>query len=136
MLTGDHPETARAIALQLGWPQDTSVVTGDELVAMGRSDRVRALHGAGVVARVAPEQKLHVVEALQKAGRVVAMAGDGANDAAAIRAADVGVAIESRGSAAARNAADIVLTTGDLSVLVDAVGEGRALWRSVADAVS
>ncbi|WP_407109825.1 HAD-IC family P-type ATPase [Streptomyces sp. DSM 116494] len=136
MLTGDHPETARAIALQLGWPEDTSVVTGDELVAMGRSDRVRALHGAGVVARVAPEQKLHVVEALQQAGRVVAMAGDGANDAAAIRAADVGVAIESRGSAAARNAADIVLTTGDLSVLVDAVGEGRALWRSVADAVS
>lgn len=136
MLTGDHPETARAIALQLGWPEGTEVVTGDELVAMGRSDRVRALHGAGVVARVAPEQKLHVVEALQQAGRVVAMAGDGANDAAAIRAADVGVGIEARGSAAARNAADLVLTTGDLSVLVDAVGEGRALWRSVADAVS
>ncbi|CAL9357876.1 Potassium-transporting ATPase ATP-binding subunit [Streptomyces sp. enrichment culture] len=136
MLTGDHPETARAIALQLGWPEETEVVTGDELVAMGRRDRVRALHGAAVVARVAPEQKLHVVEALQQAGRVVAMAGDGANDAAAIRAADVGVGIEARGSAAARNAADIVLTTGDLSVLVDAVGEGRALWRSVADAVS
>ncbi|CAL9649180.1 cation-translocating P-type ATPase [Streptomyces sp. Tu 3180] len=136
MLTGDHPETARAIAVQLGWPEDTEVVTGDELVAMGRRDRVRALHGAAVVARVAPEQKLHVVEALQQAGRVVAMAGDGANDAAAIRAADVGVGIEARGSAAARNAADIVLTTGDLSVLVDAVGEGRALWRSVADAVS
>ncbi|GAA2562636.1 MULTISPECIES: cation-translocating P-type ATPase [Streptomyces] len=136
MLTGDHPETARAIALQLGWPEETEVVTGDELVTMGRRDRVRALRGAAVVARVAPEQKLHVVEALQQAGRVVAMAGDGANDAAAIRAADVGVGIEARGSAAARNAADIVLTTGDLSVLVDAVGEGRALWRSVADAVS
>ncbi|MDU0304401.1 cation-translocating P-type ATPase [Streptomyces sp. PAL114] len=136
MLTGDHPETARAIALQLGWPAETRVVTGDELVAMGRADRVRALHGAGVVARVAPEQKLHVVEALQQAGRVVAMAGDGANDAAAIRAADVGVGIEARGSAAARNAADIVLTGGDLSVLVDAFAEGRALWRSVADAVS
>ncbi|MFI9822571.1 HAD-IC family P-type ATPase [Streptomyces sp. NPDC052013] len=136
MLTGDHPETARAIALQLGWPEETEVVTGDELVAMDRRERVSALHGAGVVARVAPEQKLHVVEALQQAGRVVAMAGDGANDAAAIRAADVGVGIEARGSAAARNAADLVLTTGDLSVLVDAVVEGRALWRSVADAVS
>ncbi|MEW1603958.1 cation-translocating P-type ATPase [Streptomyces sp. NPDC093808] len=136
MLTGDHPETARAIALQLGWPEETQVVTGDDLVAMGRAERVRALHGAGVVARVAPEQKLHVVEALQQAGRVVAMAGDGANDAAAIRAADVGVGIETRGSAAARNAADIVLTGGDLSVLVDAFAEGRALWRSVADAVS
>ncbi|CAL9350692.1 putative cation-transporting ATPase I [Streptomyces sp. enrichment culture] len=136
MLTGDHPETARAIALQLGWPEETEVVTGDELVAMERRQRVRVLHGAGVIARVAPEQKLHVVEALQQAGRVVAMAGDGANDAAAIRAADVGVGVESRGSAAARNAADLVLTTGDLSVLVDAVVEGRALWRSVADAVS
>ncbi|WP_030238009.1 cation-translocating P-type ATPase [Streptomyces sp. NRRL S-455] len=136
MLTGDHPETARAIALQLGWPEETEVVTGDELVAMERRERVRVLRGAGVVARVAPEQKLHVVEALQQAGRVVAMIGDGANDAAAIRAADVGVGIEARGSAAARNAADLVLTTGDLSVLVDAVVEGRALWRSVADAVS
>ncbi|MFE1251272.1 HAD-IC family P-type ATPase [Streptomyces sp. NPDC058735] len=136
MLTGDHPETARAIAQQLGWPEETEVVTGDELVAMERSERVRVLRVAGVVARVAPEQKLHVVEALQQAGRVVAMAGDGANDAAAIRAADVGVGVESRGSAAARNAADLVLTTGDLSVLVDAVVEGRALWRSVADAVS
>ncbi|CAL9618072.1 HAD-IC family P-type ATPase [Streptomyces sp. enrichment culture] len=136
MLTGDHPETARAIALQLGWPEHTGVVTGDELVAMGRRDRVRALQGAAVVARVAPEQKLHVVEALQQAGRVVAMAGDGANDAAAIRAADVGVGIEARGSAAARNAADLVVTNGDLSPLVDAVAEGRALWRSVADAVS
>ncbi|MEV5440749.1 cation-translocating P-type ATPase [Streptomyces sp. NPDC052682] len=136
MLTGDHPETARAIALQLGWPAETEVVTGDELVAMERGERVRVLRGAGVVARVAPEQKLHVVEALQQAGRVVAMTGDGANDAAAIRAADVGVGVEARGSAAARNAADLVLTTGDLSVLVDAVVEGRALWRSVADAVS
>ncbi|MFI7018458.1 HAD-IC family P-type ATPase [Streptomyces sp. NPDC050164] len=136
MLTGDHPETARAIALQLGWPEETEAVTGDELVAMERRERVRVLRGAGVIARVAPEQKLHVVEALQQAGRVVAMAGDGANDAAAIRAADVGVGIESRGSAAARNAADLVLTSGDLSVLVDAVAEGRALWRSVADAVS
>ncbi|MFJ4536890.1 HAD-IC family P-type ATPase [Streptomyces tibetensis] len=136
MLTGDHPETARAIALQLGWPEETEAVTGDELVAMERRQRVRVLRGAGVIARVAPEQKLHVVEALQQAGRVVAMAGDGANDAAAIRAADVGVGVESRGSAAARNAADLVLTTGDLSVLVDAVAEGRALWRSVADAVS
>ncbi|WP_338775345.1 cation-translocating P-type ATPase [Streptomyces sp. DG1A-41] len=136
MLTGDHPQTARAIALQLGWPEETEAVTGDELVAMERRERVRVLRGAGVIARVAPEQKLHVVEALQQAGRVVAMAGDGANDAAAIRAADVGVGVEARGSAAARNAADLVLTSGDLSVLVDAVAEGRALWRSVADAVS
>ncbi|WP_093611518.1 cation-translocating P-type ATPase [Streptomyces indicus] len=136
MLTGDHPQTAQAVAAQLGWPEDAGVVTGDELLAMDRSGRARALHGAGVVARVAPEQKLQVVEALQEAGRVVAMTGDGANDAAAIRAADVGIAITSRGSAAARGSADIVLTNGDLSVLAEAIHEGRALWRSVADAIA
>lgn len=136
MLTGDHPQTARAIATELGWPQDTIVVTGDELAAADRVARARMLRDAGVVARVAPEQKLQVVEALRDAGRVVGMVGDGANDAAAIRAADIGVGINARGSAAARNAADIVLTADDLTVLIDAIGEGRALWHSVADAIA
>ncbi|MFF8909052.1 cation-translocating P-type ATPase [Streptomyces olivaceoviridis] len=136
MLTGDHPQTARAIAADLGWPEDTVVVTGDELAAADRASRARMLRDAGVVARVAPEQKLQVVEALRDAGRVVGMVGDGANDAAAIRAADIGVGINARGSAAARNAADIVLTDDDMTVLIDAVGEGRALWHSVADAIA
>ncbi|MEU2064504.1 cation-translocating P-type ATPase [Streptomyces sp. NPDC013455] len=136
MLTGDHPQTARAIAAELGWPEDTVVVTGDELAAADRAARARMLRDAGVVARVAPEQKLQVVEALRDAGRVVGMVGDGANDAAAIRAADIGVGINARGSAAARNAADIVLTDDNLTVLIDAVGEGRALWHSVADAIA
>jgi cation-transporting ATPase I len=136
MLTGDHPQTARAIAAELGWPEDTVVVTGDELADADRSARARLLRDAGVVARVAPEQKLQVIEALRDAGLVVGMVGDGANDAAAIRAADVGVGIQARGSAAARNAADIVLTGDDLTVLIEAVGEGRALWHGVADAVA
>ncbi|MEU4112141.1 HAD-IC family P-type ATPase [Streptomyces sp. NPDC027717] len=136
MLTGDHPQTARAIARELGWPEDTQVVTGDELAAADRRTRARMLRDAGVVARVAPEQKLQVVEALRDAGRVVGMVGDGANDAAAIRAADIGVGISARGSAAARNAADIVLTDEDLTVLIDAIGEGRSLWHSVADAIA
>ncbi|MEU9920074.1 HAD-IC family P-type ATPase [Streptomyces griseoluteus] len=136
MLTGDHPQTARAIARELGWAEDTEVVTGDELAAADRRSRARMLRDAGVVARVAPEQKLQVVEALRDAGRVVGMVGDGANDAAAIRAADIGVGISARGSAAARNAADIVLTDDDLTVLIDAIGEGRSLWHSVADAIA
>ncbi|MFF7973088.1 HAD-IC family P-type ATPase [Streptomyces sp. NPDC007905] len=136
MLTGDHPQTARAIARDLGWPEEPVVVTGDELAAADRSARARILRDAGVVARVAPEQKLQVVEALRDAGRVVGMVGDGANDAAAIRAADIGVGINARGSAAARNAADIVLTDEDLTALIAAVGEGRALWHSVADAIA
>src|SRR5439155_14386669 len=93
MLTGDHPQTARSIAADLGWPADTAVVTGEELTAADRSVRARMLRDVGVVARVAPEQKLQVVEALRDAGRVVAMVGDGANDAAAIRTADIGVGI-------------------------------------------
>ncbi|MFB6938850.1 HAD-IC family P-type ATPase [Streptomyces chartreusis] len=136
MLTGDHPRTARAIAAELGWPADTGVVTGDELASADREGRIRMLRDVGVVARVAPEQKLQVVESLRDAGRVVAMVGDGANDAAAIRAADIGVGISARGSAAARNAADLVLTDGDLTVLIDSVAEGRALWHSVADAIA
>ncbi|MER7191609.1 cation-translocating P-type ATPase [Streptomyces flaveolus] len=136
VLTGDHPQTARAIAVDLGWPEDAIVVTGDELAAADRSARSRMLRDADVVARVAPEQKLQVVESLRDAGRVVGMVGDGANDAAAIRAADIGVGISARGSAAARNAADLVVTGDDLLVLVEAVREGRALWHSVADAIA
>ncbi|GHH10725.1 cation-translocating P-type ATPase [Streptomyces lanatus] len=136
MLTGDHPQTARAIAAELGWPEDTGVITGDELASADREARVRMLRDVGVVARVAPEQKLQVVEALRDAGRVVGMVGDGANDAAAIRAADIGVGISARGSAAARNAADLVLTGDDLTVLTDAVTEGRSLWHGVADAIA
>ncbi|MFE9768223.1 HAD-IC family P-type ATPase [Streptomyces sp. NPDC005808] len=136
VLTGDHPQTARAIAADLGWPDDARVVTGDEVAAADRSARARILRDADIVARVAPEQKLQVVEALRDAGRVVGMVGDGANDAAAIRAADIGVGINARGSAAARNAADLVITGDDLSVLVEAVREGRALWHSVADALA
>lgn len=136
MLTGDHPQTARSVAIALGWPEDVTVVTGIELASLDRAGRARLLRDCGVVARVAPEQKLQVVEALREAGCVVGMVGDGANDAAAIRAADVGVGIAARGSAAARNAADLVITNDELSVLIDAIGEGRALWRSVADAIS
>ncbi|MDF3149622.1 cation-translocating P-type ATPase, partial [Streptomyces sp. T21Q-yed] len=136
MLTGDHPQTARAIAAELGWPEDTGVVTGDELASADREERARMLRDMGVVARVAPEQKLQVIEALRDADRVVGMVGDGANDAAAIRAADIGVGISARGSAAARNAADLVLTDADLTVLIEAVAEGRALWHSVADAIA
>ncbi|MFI9047032.1 HAD-IC family P-type ATPase [Streptomyces sp. NPDC053427] len=136
MLTGDHPQTARSVAIALGWPSDVTVVTGDDLATLDRAGRAHLLRDCGVVARVAPEQKLQVVEALREAGRVVGMVGDGANDAAAIRAADVGVGIAARGSAAARNAADLVITNDELSVLLDAIGEGRALWRSVADAIS
>ncbi|MFE5588550.1 HAD-IC family P-type ATPase, partial [Kitasatospora sp. NPDC056531] len=136
MLTGDHPATARAVAVALGWPEELELAIGDDLASLDRTGRARRLRGCDVVARVAPEQKVLVVEALREAGRVVAMVGDGANDAAAIRSADIGIGIAARGSAAARNAADLVITDDELTVLTDAVDEGRALWRSVADAIT
>ena len=136
LITGDHPVTARAIGRQLGLPADTRVVTGADLAGLDEQGRAALAAGAQIFARVSPEQKVQVVAALQHAGRVTAMVGDGANDAAAIRMADVGVGVTSRGSSAARGAADIVLTADDLTVLLDALVEGRTMWGSVRDALA
>ncbi|OQZ93401.1 HAD family hydrolase [Mycobacterium alsense] len=136
LITGDHPVTARAIARQLGLPSDAREVSGAELAALDEDDRARLAADAEVFARVSPEQKVQIVAALQRCGQVTAMVGDGANDAAAIRMADVGIGVSGRGSSAARGAADIVLTDDDLGVLLDALVEGRGMWGGVRDAVS
>jgi cation-transporting ATPase I len=136
LITGDHPVTARAIARQLGLPPDAREVTGAELAALDQEEFTQLAAGAQVFARVSPEQKVQIVAALQRSGQVTAMVGDGANDAAAIRIADVGVGVSGRGSSAARGAADIVLTEDDLGVLLDALVEGRGMWAGVRDAVS
>jgi cation-transporting ATPase I len=136
LITGDHPVTARAIARQLGLPADARVVTGAELVGLDEDACAKLAANVQVFARVSPEQKVQIVAALQRRGRVTAMVGDGANDAAAIRMADVGIGVSGRGSSAARGAADIVLTDEDLSVLLDALVEGRSMWAGVRDAVT
>ncbi|CND74620.1 CtpI [Mycobacterium tuberculosis] len=136
MITGDHPETAAAVAAELGIPDADRVVTGAELDAMPAPERVRAVERAAVFARVSPAHKVRIVRDLRKAGRVVAMTGDGANDAAAIRRADVGIAVAGRSSGAARSAADLVLTAPDTALILDALREGRALWHSVRDATA
>jgi cation-transporting ATPase I len=135
MITGDHPVTARAIARSLGIPADR-VVTGPEFAALDEAGRADVATRSCVYARVSPEQKLRIVAALQRAGRVVAMTGDGANDAAAIRLADVGIGMAAHGSTSARTAADLVLTRPDPSLLLDALVEGRAMWGRVRDAVA
>lgn len=136
LITGDHPVTARAIAAQLGLPADAPEVTGAELAVVDEEGFTNLAAGAQVFARVSPEQKVQIVAALQRSGQVTAMVGDGANDAAAIRMADVGIGVSGRGSSAARGAADIVLTEDDLGVLLDALVEGRGMWTGVRDAVS
>lgn len=136
LITGDHPVTARAIARQLGLPEDARVVTGAEFAGLDEEGHAKIAADVQVFARVSPEQKVQIVAALQRCGRVTAMVGDGANDAAAIRMADVGIGVSGRGSSAARGAADIVLTDDDLGVLIDALVEGRNMWAGVRDAVT
>jgi len=136
LITGDHPVTARAIARQLGLPEDAREISGAELAALDEEARAKVAADVQVFARVSPEQKVQIVAALQACGQVTAMVGDGANDAAAIRMADVGIGVSGRGSSAARGAADIVLTEDDLGVLLDALVEGRGMWGGVRDAVS
>ena len=135
LITGDHPVTAAAIATQLGLPADAKVITGAQLADLDEAGRAELATQGRIFARVSPEQKVQIIQALGHAGRICAMVGDGANDAAAIRLATVGIGVSSRGSSAARSAADLVVTEDDLTVLLDALAEGRDMWASVRDAL-
>ncbi|MBV9383946.1 MAG: HAD-IC family P-type ATPase, partial [Streptosporangiaceae bacterium] len=136
MLTGDHPSTAEAIATELGLVSGRRVITGPELDALSDAALDELAGQVGVFARVTPEQKVRIVAALQRARHVVAVTGDGANDAPAIRLADVGVALGLRGTNAAKEAADVVVTDDRIETIIDAIVEGRAMWASVRDAIS
>ncbi|WP_329405284.1 cation-translocating P-type ATPase [Nocardia vinacea] len=134
MITGDHPVTAAAVARQLGITVDT-VTTGADLDRLDDTEQAKLIERSTVFARVDPEQKVRIVAALRRNGHVVGMTGDGSNDAAAIRSADIGIGLAARGSAAARNAADLVLTDPDPLALLHALVEGRGMWQRISDAV-
>jgi cation-transporting P-type ATPase I len=136
MITGDHPSTAEAVAAELDMLRGRRVLTGAELDRLDDDDLAALLAEVAVFARVTPSHKVRIVSALQDAGRVVAMTGDGANDAAAIRLAHVGVALGERGTPAARDAADLVVTDDRIETIIDAIAEGRALWGSVREALA
>ncbi len=136
MITGDHPSTAHAVAQELGILDSKQVLTGAELDAMSDGELEALVGQVSVFARVTPSHKVRIVGAFQRAGRVVAMTGDGANDAAAIRLAHAGIALGARGAPAAREAADLVVTDDRLETIVDAIVEGRAMWSSVRDALA
>ncbi len=135
MVTGDHPSTAQAIAAELGLPF-ARAITGGELEGMASEELAARVRDTAVFARVTPTQKTTIVQALQRAGKTVAMTGDGANDAAAILLADVGIAVGRGAASAARQAADLIVTDERIETIIDAVLEGRALWSSVRDAVA
>ncbi|MFP8942201.1 cation-translocating P-type ATPase [Streptomyces fenghuangensis] len=129
MITGDHADTAAAIARELGITGD--VVTGAELTRMSGEELASRIDGIGIFARVAPEHKVTIVRALAQRGHIVAMTGDGVNDAAALRAAHIGVAMGVTGTDVAKEAADMVLTDDDFSTIVRAVREGRSIYDNI-----
>ena len=136
MITGDFPATARAIASQIGLRNPRGVMTGVELAELSADqlrDRVRT---ANVFARVLPEQKLRLVEALKANGEIVAMTGDGVNDAPALKAAHIGIAMGGRGTDVAREAASLVLLDDDFSSIVEAIRLGRRIYDNLKKAMT
>ncbi len=132
MITGDHASTAAAIADELGLDHrptaDRRVLTGAELTAMPAAAYAEAVAATAVFARVSPEEKLRLVESLQDRGHVVAMTGDGVNDAPALRTADIGIAMGRGGTDVAKDAADMVLVDDDFATIEAAVEEGRGVF--------
>lgn len=128
MITGDYPITAQNIARQIGLELLENVITGPELAQMSPAELADRIGKTNIFARVVPEQKLLIVKALKACGEIVAMTGDGVNDAPALKAADIGIAMGERGTDVAREAADLVLLTDDFSAIVESVKLGRRIF--------
>jgi Ca2+-transporting ATPase len=135
MITGDYPSTARAVATEAGI-DSARVMTGAELAAMDDTALQRAIDGASVFARVRPEQKLRLIDAFRHAGEIVAMTGDGVNDAPALKAAHIGIAMGTRGAEVAREVASLVLLRDDLTPIVSALRLGRRIYDNLKLAVA
>jgi Ca2+-transporting ATPase len=130
MVTGDHPATAMAVANEVGIPAGR-VITGLDLATLSPAELRQAIKEANVFARVAPQDKLRLVEALKASGEIVAVTGDGVNDAPALKRSDVGVAMGQRGSDVAREVADLVLLDDNFATIVAAIKEGRGIYENI-----
>jgi Ca2+-transporting ATPase len=131
MITGDHPLTAKAVADELGLTKSGRIVNGSEMEAMDDAQLERAVESIEVCARVSPAHKLRVVSALQNRGQVVAMTGDGVNDAPALKKADIGIAMGITGTDVSKEAAAMTLTDDNFASIVAAVEEGRGIFSNI-----
>ncbi len=131
MITGDYPVTAATIAAEIGIPSPSDVITGPELAKLDTAELKELVQRVNVFSRVLPTQKLQIVEALKQNSQVVAMTGDGVNDAPALRAANVGIAMGSRGSEVAREAADLVITDDSFISIANGIQEGRRIYANL-----
>jgi Ca2+-transporting ATPase len=136
MLTGDHPVTARAIGDRIGMAPGREVLTGDRIDALDDDALRERLHRVDICARLRPEQKLRLVHLFQQQGEVVAMTGDGVNDAPALKAADIGIAMGGRGTDVAREAAALVLLDDSFASIVKAIRQGRRIYDNISHATA
>ncbi|MDO4562389.1 MAG: calcium-translocating P-type ATPase, PMCA-type [Clostridia bacterium] len=137
MITGDHMDTAVAIAKELGiWREGDLAISGTGIDNMTQGELEYSIDKYSVYARVTPEAKVRIVQAWQKRGKIVAMTGDGVNDAPALRCADIGCAMGKGGTEVSRNAADMVLTDDNFATIVEAVKEGRGIYTNIRKAIA
>ena len=136
MITGDYPVTARTIAEQIGLQASEDIITGRDLEELDEEELQKRIKSVNIFARVVPEQKLRLVNALKANGEIVAMTGDGVNDAPALKAAHIGVAMGGRGTDVAREASALVILEDDFSSIVSAVRQGRRIFDNLCKAVA
>jgi Ca2+-transporting ATPase len=136
MITGDYSGTAQSIAKEIGLKNSDSIMTGPELNAMNDAELQERIRNVNVCARVVPEQKLRIVNALKENGEIVAMTGDGVNDAPALKSAHIGIAMGGRGTDVARESSSLVLLDDDFSFIVQAVRMGRRIYDNIKKAMS